>query len=54
MEYASSIKARLVLIVGPREIKENKVKLRDMKTGHEQDIEKKRIVDETKKILTMN
>jgi hypothetical protein len=27
------IEARLVIIVGPREIKENKVRFRDMKTG---------------------
>src|SRR6266516_3221708 len=52
MEYAASIKARLVVIVGPREIKENKVRLRDMKTGEERDVEKNRIVGEVAKILS--
>jgi histidyl-tRNA synthetase len=52
MEYASSIKARLVVIVGPREIKEHKVRLRDMKTGEERDVEKNRIAAEAAKILT--
>jgi histidyl-tRNA synthetase len=31
MEYAAAINAGLVVIVGPREIKDNKVRLRDMK-----------------------
>src|SRR6058998_4449838 len=52
MEYAASIKARLVVIVGPREIKENKVRVRDMKTGEERDVEKNRIVGEVAKILS--
>ncbi|TMI35679.1 histidine--tRNA ligase, partial [Candidatus Bathyarchaeota archaeon] len=52
MEYAASIKARLVVIVGPREIKEKKVRLRDMKTGEERDVEKNRIVGEVAKILS--
>jgi len=52
MEYASSIKARLVVIVGPREIKEGKFRLRDMKTGQEIDIERSRIVAEATKILS--
>src|SRR6266516_4785463 len=52
MEYAASIKARLVVIVGPREIKENKVRLRDMKTGEERDVEKNRIAGEVAKTLS--
>jgi histidyl-tRNA synthetase len=52
MEYASSIKARLVVIVGPREIKEGRVRLRDMKSGEERDVEKDRVIDEAMKILS--
>ncbi len=44
MEYAAAIKARLVVIVGPREIKEKKVRLRDMKTGQERNVEMNRLV----------
>jgi histidyl-tRNA synthetase len=52
MEYASSIKARLVVIVGPREIKEDRVRLRDMKSGEERDLDKNRITIEVAKILS--
>jgi histidyl-tRNA synthetase len=51
MEYAPSIKARLVVIVGPREIKENKIRLRDMKTGEEKDVQMDSIVNEVRKAL---
>jgi histidyl-tRNA synthetase len=46
MEYAAAINARLVVVVGPREIKEGKIRLRDMKTGQEKEVERRRIVDE--------
>jgi histidyl-tRNA synthetase len=52
MEYASSIKTRLVVIVGPRELKEGNVRLRDMKTGEERNVERKRIVAEAQKLLS--
>jgi histidyl-tRNA synthetase len=52
MEYASSIKARLVVIVGLREIKEGRVRLRDMKSGEERDLDKNRITIEVAKILS--
>jgi len=51
MEYASSIKARLVVIVGPREIEQNRVRLRDMKNGEERDVEKDRVATEVRNIL---
>jgi histidyl-tRNA synthetase len=51
MEYASAIEAPLVVIVGPREIKEGRVKLRDMKTGQERDVAKGSITSEVLKTL---
>ena len=52
MEYAATIRARVVVIVGPREVKEGKVRLRDMRTGQERDIAKEGIVSELAKILS--
>ncbi len=46
MEYAAAVNARLVVIVGPRELKEGKVRLRDMKTGEEKEVERRQILDE--------
>jgi histidyl-tRNA synthetase len=51
MEYASAIKARFVVLVGPREIKEDKVRLRDMRTGQERDLAKGSVTSEVQKIL---
>src|SRR5213594_3212871 len=51
MDYAASAKARIVVIVGPRELKEGNVRLRDMKTGEERNVPKSRVVDEIAKIL---
>jgi histidyl-tRNA synthetase len=51
MEYASAIKARLVVVVGPREIKEGKVRLRNMSTGNETLIETGRVADEARHAL---
>ena len=51
MEYASAINARIVVIVGPRELREGKVRIRDMRTGQEKDIQKDRIVQEIEATL---
>src|SRR6266487_2490620 len=51
MDYAASAKVRIVVIVGPRELKEGNVRLRDMKTGEERNIPKNRVVDEIAKLL---
>ncbi|HEX4919758.1 MAG TPA: His/Gly/Thr/Pro-type tRNA ligase C-terminal domain-containing protein, partial [Candidatus Bathyarchaeia archaeon] len=51
MEYAAASKTRLVVLVGPREIKEGNVRLRDMKTGEERNVPKDRIAEEALKIL---
>jgi histidyl-tRNA synthetase len=52
MDYASSAKVRIVVIVGPRELKEGNLRLRDMKTGEERNVPKSRIVDEITGILS--
>ncbi len=52
MEYAASIKAHLLLIVRPREIKEGNVRLRNMKTGEERNVRKDKIANEATMILT--
>jgi histidyl-tRNA synthetase len=51
MEYASTIKARLVAVVGPREIKEGRVRLRNMSTGNETLVETGRVADEVRHAL---
>ena len=51
LEYANSLKARLSVIVGPREIKEESVQLKDMKTGSEKSVKLSSLLDETKAIL---
>ncbi len=51
MEYAAAISARVVVVVGPRELKENKVRLRDMKTGQEKDTPRNRVVEEARNSL---
>jgi histidyl-tRNA synthetase len=38
MEYAAAIGAAYVIVVGPKELAERKVKLRDMKSGKETDV----------------
>ena len=52
MDYAASAKVRIIVIVGPRELKEGNVRLRDMKTGEERNVPKNRVVEEMAKILT--
>ena len=51
MEYAASTKTRVVVIVGPREVKDGNVRLRDMKTGDERNVQKNKIGDEVVKTL---
>jgi histidyl-tRNA synthetase len=51
MDYAASAKARIVVIVGPRELKEGNVRLRNMKTGEEKNVPKNRVADEVAKVL---
>ena len=51
LEYANSLKARVSLIVGPREIKEDSVRLKDMKSGTEKSVKQSSIVEEIEAIL---
>jgi len=51
MEYADSLKVRIALVLGPREIKEGSVRLKDMKTGQEKNIKLSSVVDEIQKAL---
>ncbi len=51
LEYADSLKARAAVIVGPREVKEGKVRLKDMRTGNERDVAVSSLVDEIVKVL---
>ncbi|HWY28005.1 MAG TPA: histidine--tRNA ligase [Candidatus Sulfotelmatobacter sp.] len=51
LEYADSLKARVSLVLGPREIKEGSVRLKDMKTGEEKIIKLASVADEVRKTL---
>jgi histidyl-tRNA synthetase len=51
LEYADSLKARIALVLGPREIKEGSIRLKDMKTGEEKSVKLSSIVDEIQKAL---
>jgi histidyl-tRNA synthetase len=51
LEYADSLKVRISLVLGPREIKEGSVRLKNMKTGEEKNVKLSSVVDETRKAL---
>ena len=51
LDYADSLKVRVSLILGPREIKEGNVRLKDMKTGEEKSIKLTSTTDEIRKTL---
>ena len=46
LEYANSLEARISLILGPRELEKGTVRVKDMKTGDERDVEVSKIVVE--------
>ena len=50
LEYADALRVRVALIVGPRELKEGKVRLRDMKSGEEKDVRILEAGEEVRKI----
>src|SRR5213593_1358972 len=50
-EYADSLKVRVSLVLGPREIKEGSVRLKNMKTGEEKSVKLSSVVDQTRKAL---
>jgi histidyl-tRNA synthetase len=51
LEYADSLKVRISLVLGPREIKEGSVRIKDMKTGQEKNVKLMSVVDEIQKAL---
>ncbi len=51
LEYADSLKVGISLVLGPIEIKEGRVRLKDMKTGEEKSVKLSSVVDETQKAL---
>jgi histidyl-tRNA synthetase len=51
LEYADSLKVGVSLVLGPREIKEGSVRLKDMKTGEEKSIKLTSTVEEVRKTL---
>jgi histidyl-tRNA synthetase len=51
LEYADSLKVRISLVLGPREIKEGSVRIKDMKTGQEKNVKLTSVVDEIQKAL---
>ncbi len=50
LEYADALRVRVALIVGPRELKEGKVRLRDMKSGEERDVKISEASEEVRKV----
>ena len=48
LEYASSYKIPFCIFIGSEEIKKKKLKLRDMKTGKEEFLEEKEIINKLK------
>jgi histidyl-tRNA synthetase len=51
LEYANSLQVRISLVLGPREINEGSVRLKNMKTGEEKNVKLSSVVDETQKAL---
>ena len=51
LEYANSLKVRVSLVLGPREIKEGNIRLKNMKTGEEKNVKLSSVVDEAQKAL---
>jgi len=51
LEYTDSLKVRICLVLGPREIKEGSVRLKDMRTGEEKSVKLLSVFDEIQKAL---
>lgn len=51
LQYADGLGVRLSVILGPRELQEGKVRLKDMKAGTERDVSLSAVADEVLKIL---
>ena len=51
LEYGNSLKARVSIIVGPREIKDESVRMKDMKTGTEKNVKLSSLIEEIRTVL---
>ncbi len=51
LEYANALRARVAVIVGPRELKEGKVRLKDLRSGAEKDVSVSSFVDDVAALL---
>src|SRR5947209_1105099 len=51
LEFADALRVRISLVLGPREIKEGSVRLKDMKTGEEKSVKLLSVFDEIQKAL---
>ncbi len=51
LEYADALNVKLTVVVGPREVKEGKVRLKDMKTGNEKDVPLTSLVEEVSNLV---
>ncbi len=50
LEYADALGARVAVIIGPREAKDENVRLKNMRTGEEKDVKIASVVDEVRRI----
>jgi histidyl-tRNA synthetase len=51
LEYADTIKAALGLIIGPRELSEGSVRIKNMKTGNEKNVARNNLIQEVRNTL---
>src|SRR5438105_9687673 len=51
LEYADTLRVRISLVLGPREIREGSVRLKDMKTGQEKSVKLATVDDEIQRTL---
>jgi histidyl-tRNA synthetase len=51
LEYADTVKATLGLIIGPRELSEGSVRIKNMKTGNEKDVARNNLMQEVRNVL---
>ena len=51
LEYADSLKVRISIVLGPKELREESVRLRDMKRGEEKNVKLSTLADELQRSL---
>ena len=50
-KYASQIGAKLVLVLGPEEINNNQVSVKNLETGHQESVDKEMLVKRIRELL---